>query len=745
MAASLIAILCMAEGFADRAAFATDQPPTEGQPASPQSLPQNGKIAFVRYVDFTNPEIFTMNPDGSGQTNITNNGSFERDLAPAWSPDGTQIAFSSDRVDGQLDIYVMNANGSGVIRLTSNPAEETSPAWSPDGTRIAYMRSQPGTTALHDIYVMNADGSGQTQLTTENRDDSGPTWSPDSNRIAFNRYHSSTATGLQGEKIFTMNADGSNQAPLSTETLGEHADWSWDGTKFTYRITATNQGGTKDHIGKSNADGSGQTPLTTDAVAENYHPSWSPDGTKIVWGREDTLNGPDRIWVMNADGSGQTALTDTSTKDYDPDWGPLATGPAPTTTRTVTATATRTPTRTITATATRTPTRTVTATATRTTTPQPGANTITIMSTDVPKAIPDNGQVTSQLTNNTANLNATDTEQTLGLDAIVAGTITDLDLVGLNVTHTYIGDLEIRLTSPAGTSVLLVNRACDSSDNFSNITLDDSAINRIGISCPPASGGTYRPSNPLFAFNGQNAGGTWTLTVRDTAAQDTGTLTAWGLRFTTTGGGGGGGSSTATATLTPPTGGSPTTTPITSCTIQFSDVLPGSTFYANVRCLACRNILGGYLDGTFRPGNPITRGQLSKIVANAAGYNEPVAGQTFWDVPTNHTFYPFIERMARRGIIGGYNDGSFRPGNSATRGQISKIVSNARGYAEMPNRQTFWDVPVGSTFYLFVERMASRGIIGGYSDGSFRPGNDATRGQVAKIVANAFYPGCQTP
>ncbi|HYP19551.1 MAG TPA: S-layer homology domain-containing protein, partial [Chloroflexia bacterium] len=133
-----------------------------------------------------------------------------------------------------------------------------------------------------------------------------------------------------------------------------------------------------------------------------------------------------------------------------------------------------------------------------------------------------------------------------------------------------------------------------------------------------------------------------------------------------------------------------TSTPVatsTACSVQFSDVPNTNTFYANIRCLACRGIMGGYSDGTFRPNNNVTRGQLSKIVANSASFNEPVSGQTFEDVDPDSTFYEYIERMASRGIIGGYPCGGmgepcgtgdrpyFRPNANATRGQISKIVS----------------------------------------------------------------------
>ncbi len=196
----------------------------------------------------------------------------------------------------------------------------------------------------------------------------------------------------------------------------------------------------------------------------------------------------------------------------------------------------------------------------------------------------------------------------------------------------------------------------------------------------------------------------------------------------------------ATSTATVPAG-SPTPT---VCTISFSDVPTTHPFYPYIRCLACRGILGGYSDGTFRPDNSVTRGQLSKIVANAAGFSEPVSGQTFSDVPPSHPFYVYIERMAGRGIIGGYSDGTFRPDNNATRGQISKIVANAAGIQDpIPqSRQTFSDVPPTHPFWVYIERLAGRGILGGYSDGTFRPDNNATRGQTAKIVSNAFFPEC---
>jgi hypothetical protein len=206
----------------------------------------------------------------------------------------------------------------------------------------------------------------------------------------------------------------------------------------------------------------------------------------------------------------------------------------------------------------------------------------------------------------------------------------------------------------------------------------------------------------------------------------------------------------------------------TSCPIQFTDVPPGSTFYPYIRCLACLGIISGYPDNTFHPNNNVTRGQLSKIVSNSAGFSDPQTTQMFEDVPLGSTFYDFIGRLASRGYISGYPCGNpepcvppdnrpyFRPGSNATRGQISKIVSNSAGFSEPHTEQTFQDVPPASTFYDFIQRLASRGVMSGYPCGTpgepcvppanlpyFRPNTNATRGQTSKIVANTFFPLCQ--
>jgi hypothetical protein len=201
---------------------------------------------------------------------------------------------------------------------------------------------------------------------------------------------------------------------------------------------------------------------------------------------------------------------------------------------------------------------------------------------------------------------------------------------------------------------------------------------------------------------------------------------------------------------------------------QFSDVPPDNTFYPQIMCLVCQGIVSGYADGTFRPNAEVTRGQLSKIVSNAAGYNDDPGPQIFADVPPTHTFYNWVNRLATRGHIGGYPCGGtgepcgpgnlpyFRPGANATRGQISRIVSNAAGFNGTPPGPTFEDVPPTNPFYLWIERLTQRGIMSGYPCGGtgepcgppdnkpyFRWANNATRGQTSKIVANTFFPVCR--
>jgi hypothetical protein len=133
---------------------------------------------------------------------------------------------------------------------------------------------------------------------------------------------------------------------------------------------------------------------------------------------------------------------------------------------------------------------------------------------------------------------------------------------------------------------------------------------------------------------------------------------------------------TGTDTPAPTNTTAPTASP-TACTLGFSDVHPSDYFYTAVQYLACHGVISGYSDGTFRPFNDTTRGQLTKIVVLAEGWTQTCTTQHFSDVPPSNPFYCYVETAFAHGIISGYADGTFRPGNNATRGQISKIVHQA--------------------------------------------------------------------
>jgi hypothetical protein len=238
--------------------------------------------------------------------------------------------------------------------------------------------------------------------------------------------------------------------------------------------------------------------------------------------------------------------------------------------------------------------------------------------------------------------------------------------------------------------------------------------------------------------------------------------------------------------------GTPTASP-TVCPLQFEDVPQSndvSSFYPYVRCLACRGIVGGYPCGGnnpetglpepcgetdspyYRTANLITRGQISKMVSEASGLNASPGPQIYEDVAADSPFFVWINRLSAAGVMGGYPCGSpgepcedgnrpyFRPGANASRGQMAKIVSNAAGFDEPVSSHSFEDLPPSnspSSYYKYAERLFVRGIVGGYPCGGagedcgpearpyYRPGHPVTRGQAAKIVANTFFPNCQSP
>ena len=175
--------------------------------------PDGSRIAFVRLEDGDN-EIWVMNADGTNAVQITHNTA--NDSRPVFSPDGTRIAFNRRDPDSpdlslrRLDVFVMNADGTGEARLTNTTANESNPSFSPDGAKIAFDRALPPGNA--DIFVMNPDGTGQTRLTFDPSTDEFPAFSPDGEKLAF----SSDRDG--NLEIYVTSADGTAAPVRLTET-----------------------------------------------------------------------------------------------------------------------------------------------------------------------------------------------------------------------------------------------------------------------------------------------------------------------------------------------------------------------------------------------------------------------------------------------------------------------------------------------------------------------------------------------
>jgi tol-pal system beta propeller repeat protein TolB len=140
-----------------------------------------------------------------------------------------KIAFASDR-DGNLEIYVMDADGGSQTRLTEDPAEDFSPAWSPDGKRLAFVSTRDGNA---EIYVMNADGTGQTRLTNNSASDLHPAWSPDGSHLAF------VSNRDGNDEIYSIDAGGLNSTNL-TKNLGDDSSFSFspNGAMIVFPATA---------------------------------------------------------------------------------------------------------------------------------------------------------------------------------------------------------------------------------------------------------------------------------------------------------------------------------------------------------------------------------------------------------------------------------------------------------------------------------------------------------------------------
>ena len=269
-------------------------------------------LAFVSTRD-GDYAVFEMNADGEGQNRLTeaettdaaSSGSVFFQVEPDWSPDGTRIAFASQR-SGSFDLYVMAADGTGTKRLTSTgDDDETSPTWSPEGDRIAFARAS-------DIYVMNANGSGARRISDVTAEEAEPAWSPDGRWIAYVRREPGTPI----REIWIMRPDGTGRRQLTQLQSASYSPaWSPDSTRIAF---ATNNRISQYDIYWVTV-ANGRTTRVTVSPEDSFEPAWSTDGNSIAFSE----NGAIHLASVDAEGASRVEeITNPADNDSSPAWNP---------------------------------------------------------------------------------------------------------------------------------------------------------------------------------------------------------------------------------------------------------------------------------------------------------------------------------------------------------------------------------------------------------------------------------------
>jgi hypothetical protein len=186
-----------------------------------------------------------------------------------------------------------------------------------------------------------------------------------------------------------------------------------------------------------------------------------------------------------------------------------------------------------------------------------------------------------------------------------------------------------------------------------------------------------------------------------------------------------------------PTQVQPSATPTTpSCDITFQDVTPDYWAYTYVQQLACSGIISGYPDGTFKPQNPTTRAQLTKMIVLSEGWTLANPDTpSFVDVDSSHLFYRYVETAFAHGVVHGYAGGLFKPDAYVTRAEVAKMLVLARGWdLTVQAPYTLCDVSTDHWAWTYVQIALQHGTFTGYANGCFLPDAFATRAQLAKVI-----------
>ena len=321
-------------------------------PPSPE-----GRISFVRQSPDGKRDLYVVNPDGTNQQRVTENVTIEGTTAwspdgkqiiiqasvngtstivrldvgpdnkganpvqltadakgdsvlPAWSPDGSLIAFQSKREGGDYQVFVMDRNGNGKRRLSDGQGYAGQPAWSPDGKDIVYVEGATQTNSAKDLYVVPVAGGTPKKITPGGKDLSSPQWSPDGKSILY-----LDNVGDRNNTINTMNPDGTSPRILVSQGGNRSATFSPDGKTVTYYSVSPDTGSDVFTVPVAG----GATLNLTHLSAEDYEPAWSPDGKRLTWASRQSSEF--KIVVGDPQGTNIKIISSGQGSDYQPEWG----------------------------------------------------------------------------------------------------------------------------------------------------------------------------------------------------------------------------------------------------------------------------------------------------------------------------------------------------------------------------------------------------------------------------------------